>query len=81
MHKRACYAMLVLHTLTLLLCITPVFLLVQLTQNIRQVYFTDKTRTVKLHLNNKVRLDITLTVMEDGQMLCEQLTRIKTRRK
>ncbi|KAF9296359.1 Ubiquitin carboxyl-terminal hydrolase 37 [Linnemannia elongata] len=51
----------------------------KLTQNIRQVYFTDKTRTVKLHLNNKMRLDITLTVVEDGRKLCEQLTRIKAR--
>ncbi|KAF9132129.1 Ubiquitin carboxyl-terminal hydrolase 37 [Mortierella sp. GBA39] len=51
----------------------------KLTQNIRQVYFTDKTRTVKLHLNNKMRLDITLTVVEDGQKLCEQLMRIKAR--
>jgi hypothetical protein len=57
------------------------FLLIQLTQNIRQVYFTDKTRTVKLHLNSKMRLDITLTVVEDGQKLYEQLTRIKARRK
>ncbi|KAG9065987.1 Ubiquitin carboxyl-terminal hydrolase 37 [Linnemannia hyalina] len=51
----------------------------KLTQNIRQVYFTDKTRTVKLHLNNKMRLDITLSVVEDGQKLCEQLMRIKAR--
>ncbi|KAG0302946.1 Ubiquitin carboxyl-terminal hydrolase 37 [Linnemannia gamsii] len=51
----------------------------KLTQNIRQVYFTDKTRTVKLHLNSKMRLDITLTVVEDGQKLYEQLTRIKAR--
>ncbi|KAF9545999.1 Ubiquitin carboxyl-terminal hydrolase 37 [Mortierella hygrophila] len=51
----------------------------KLTQNIRQVYFTDKTRTVKLHLNNKMRLDITLTALEDGQKLYEQLMRIKAR--
>ncbi|KAG0285356.1 Ubiquitin carboxyl-terminal hydrolase 37 [Linnemannia gamsii] len=51
----------------------------KLTQNIRQVYFTDKTRTVKLHLNNKMRLDITLTVVEDSRKLYEQLTRIKAR--
>ncbi|KAF8937678.1 Ubiquitin carboxyl-terminal hydrolase 37 [Haplosporangium gracile] len=51
----------------------------KLTQNVRQVYFTDKTRTVKLHLNNKMRLDITLTTVEDGQKLYEQLTQIKTR--
>lgn len=81
MHKYACHATLVLYTLTLLLYFMPFFLLVQLTQNIRQVYFTDKTRTVKLHLNNKMRLDITLAVVEDGQKLCEQLTRIKARRK
>ncbi|KAF9149284.1 Ubiquitin carboxyl-terminal hydrolase 37 [Linnemannia schmuckeri] len=50
----------------------------KLTQNVRQVYFTDKARTVKLHLNNKIRLDITLTTVEDGRKLYEQLTRIKT---
>lgn len=81
MHKHAYHTTLGLHTLTLRLYITTFFLLVQLTQNIRQVYFTDKTRTVKLHLNNKMRLDITLTVVEDGRKLCEQLTRIKARRK
>ncbi|KAF9130600.1 Ubiquitin carboxyl-terminal hydrolase 29 [Mortierella sp. 14UC] len=51
----------------------------KLTQNIRNVYFTPKTNIIKLHLNSKMRLDITLTRVEHGQKLFDQLTRIKAR--
>ncbi|KAF9910439.1 Ubiquitin carboxyl-terminal hydrolase 37 [Linnemannia zychae] len=51
----------------------------KLTQNIRNVYFSSKTNIIKLHLNSKMRLDITLTRMEHGQKLFDQLTKIKAR--
>ncbi|KAF9086215.1 Ubiquitin carboxyl-terminal hydrolase 26 [Mortierella sp. AD031] len=51
----------------------------RMTHSIRQVYFSNKTGTIKLHLSTQKRLDITLDAVENGQRLYDHLARIKAR--
>ncbi|KAF9958952.1 Ubiquitin carboxyl-terminal hydrolase 26 [Mortierella alpina] len=53
------------------------FLTFRLTHGIRQVYINKKARSVKIHLSNQQRLDVTLDSEDQCQSFYDQVARVK----